>query len=333
MRTFITRAAQLCVGVAAAKFIARRRRAIDFAGRTVVISGGSRGLGLEMARQFAADGARLVLLARDPSELGTAALELTSHGSTVLPIMCDVRDRQAISSAVAQIRVWSGTIDVLVNNAGIIEVGPLENMVRADYEEAMAVHFWGPLDLTHHSLPLMHRGARIVNIVSVGGHVAVPHLLPYCASKFALTGFSDGLRAELARRGIRVTTVIPGLMRTGSHVKARFKGEHKKEFALFALANALPLFSMNAERAARRIVNACRYGDAALTLTPQARALEIANILLPRLTGEMMKLSARLLPGPLPHSHQSKTGLESRSPLAPHWITNLADTASVRNNE
>ncbi len=333
MRTLIARIAQLCAGLAAAKFITRRMRAIDFTGRTVVISGGSRGLGLEMARQFAAQGARLVLLARDPSELGGAALELTSHGATVLPIMCDVRDRQAISSAVAQIRVWSGVIDVLVNNAGIIQVGPFENMERADYEDAMAVHFWGPLDLIHHCLPLMHRGARIVNIVSIGGHVAVPHLSPYCASKFALAGFSEGLRAELARRNIRVTTVIPGLMRTGSHVNARFRGAHKKEFALFALANALPLFSMNAERAARRIVNACRYGDPVLTLTSQARALEIANIIMPGLTAEIMKLAALVLPNPLPHSPRSNSGRESRSPLAPRSLTTLADTASIRNNE
>jgi len=329
----VTRALQVCLGLLAAKFLVQRLRAIDFAERSVVISGGSRGLGLEMARQFAAEGARLVLLARDPSELGRAALELTGQGTAVLPITCDVRDRRTISSAVAQIKAWSGSIDVLVNDAGIIQVGPFENMERADYEDALAVHFWGSLDLVHHSLPLMHRGARIVNIVSIGGHVAVPHLLPYCASKFALAGFSDGLRAELARRGIRVTTVTPGLMRTGSHVNAIFKGKHEKEFALFALANALPLFSMNAERAARSVVNACRYGDAALTLTPQARAMEIANILLPSLTGEMMKLAARLLPGPLPHSRQSKTGLESRSSLAPHWVTKLADAASIRNNE
>ena len=85
-------------------------------------------------------------------------------------------------------------------------------------------------------------GGRIINIASIGGKIAVPHLLPYVASKFALVGLSEGLRAELARDRIYVTTVSPGLMRTGSHLNALFKGQHKKEFALFSVANASPLF-------------------------------------------------------------------------------------------
>src|ERR687891_1372920 len=104
----------------------------------------------------------------------------------------------------------------------------------------------------HAVIPLMKRQSygRIVNIASIGGKVAVPHLLPYVASKFALVGLSEGMRAELLKDGIYVTTVSPGLMRTGSHLNAFFKGQHKKEYALFSIANALPLFSTSSKRAA-----------------------------------------------------------------------------------
>jgi short-subunit dehydrogenase len=121
----------------------------------------------------------------------------------------------------------------------------MENMALSDYEHAMAVHFWGPLQLINAITPHMKaRGqGRIVNITSIGGKVAVPHLLPYAASKFALVGLSEGLRAELLKDGVYVTTVCPGLMRTGSHLQAFFKGQHKKEYALFAIANASPLLS------------------------------------------------------------------------------------------
>src|SRR5260370_40570175 len=110
-------------------------------------------------------------------------------------------------------------------------------------------------------------GGRIVNISSIGGKIAVPDLEPSSASKFALTGFSDGIRAELVRDNIYVTTVAPGMMRTGSHMNARFKGRHDSEFAWFAVSAGAPLISMNAERAARKILAACRRGQPSLTLT------------------------------------------------------------------
>lgn len=333
MPTRTRRALQAAIGLVALKMVLRRCRAIDFADRTVLITGGSRGLGLELARQFANRGARLILLARDAGELARASGEL-ANAKGIMTLACDLRDPKAIGASLERIRAQNDAIDVLVNNAGVIQVGPLENLQRSDFEEALAVHFWAPLELITQALPLMNRpGARIVNIASVGGHVAVPHLLPYCASKFALVGLSDGLRAELARRAIRVTTVIPGLMRTGSHVNAWFKGDYEKEFALFSTANALPLFSMNAERAAHRIVEACRYGDAALTLTTQARAMELANILLPNFTAELIKLTARVLPRPVAGDERARTGRESRSSLAPRWLTRLADRATKRNNE
>src|SRR5437870_2909945 len=171
-------------------------------------------------------------------------------------------------------------------------------MTREDFERAMRLHFWAPFELISQIVPEMRTwgGGRIVNISSIGGKLAVPHLAPYSASKFALTGFSDALRAELARDNIHVTTVAPGMMRTGSHVNAKFKGKHDAEFAWFAASAGAPLISMNAERAARKILAACRRGQSSLTLTFAARTAILGNALFPNVTGYMMKLANRFLP-------------------------------------
>ena len=136
-------------------------------------------------------------------------------------------EREDVERAISQTIGHYGSIDVLINNAGIIQVGPLDHMKLSDYDDAMKTHFWGPLFLVLAVLPHMRNqgGGRIVNISSIGGRISVPHLVPYSASKFALAGLSDGLRAELARDQIVVTTVCPGLMRIGSPINAAFKGQ------------------------------------------------------------------------------------------------------------
>jgi short-subunit dehydrogenase len=326
------------VGVAAAGFsyALRRYRRIDFSGKTVLISGASRGLGLELARRFAAERANVVLLARDQDRLAEAAQELRRYVVEISTRQCDVTQadeaRRAITSVIDEFK----TIDVLVNNAGIIQVGPAENMNRDDYADALAVHFWAPLNLTTEVLPYM-RGqgsGRIVNITSIGGKVAMPHLAPYVASKFALVGFSEAMRAELTKDGIYVTTVVPGLMRTGSHINAFFKGQHQKEFALFSIANASPLFSTASERAARQIVEACRYGKAELIITPQARLLHLANSLFPNTTAEVLGLISRGLPSTRPgEGNALKRGWQSHSFMAPSVLTRTADRVIRRNQE
>ena len=330
----------LAAGVAAAFVgarIVRERRAIDFGGRVVVITGGSRGLGLVMARQLAAQGARLVLLARDDRELDRARRLLEEeHGGEVIAIRCDVRRKADVRAAVAQILEQCGAVDVLINNAGVIQVGPLEHMQHEDFENAMATHFWGPLHLMLELMPVMRRRGfgRIVNIGSIGGRVAVPHLAPYSASKFALTGLSDAVRAELAPAGIAVTTVSPGLMRTGSPINAYVKGQHEAEYAWFAIADALPGFSIAAERAASQILSACAHGDPELTLTLPARSAIMLNDLAPDLMARLMMMVSRLLPGSGgPEGDQSKRGRESESKWAPSWVTALSDRAAVLNNE
>ena len=313
----------------------RNRRGIDFEGRVVVITGGSRGLGLVLARQLAEQGARLCLLARDGDELERAKAQLPAE-TEVMTIACDIRRELEVRAAMDQVLDRWTAVDVLINNAGVIQVGPLEHMLPKDFEDAMATHFWGPLHLMFELVPAMKRRGfgRIVNIASIGGKVAVPHLGPYCASKFALVGLSDSVRSELAQYGIRVTTVCPGLMRTGSPLNAEVKGNHAAEYAWFAISDATPGLSTSAERAAHQIIEACRYGDPELTITFPAQLARILNNALPAAIARAMVLANRLLPGPVgAEGDLRRRGRQSESKWAPSLATALSDRAALVNNE
>jgi len=328
----------LAIGAGAAlavRAIVRRSRRMEFRGRVVVITGGSRGLGLELARVFAAEGARLVLCARDAAELARARAALASWGAEVHVVVSDVTVAGEAEEAMRAIEATVGPIDVLVNDAGIITVGPHEQMTVADYDAAMRTHFWGPLATMHAVLPGMRarRSGRIVNIASIGGKLSVPHMLPYSASKFALVGLSEGLRAEVARDGVYVTTVAPGLMRTGSPRNVTVKGDHEAEYAWFAIGDALPGFSVDAARAARAIVNACRDGTAEVVVGLPARIAALVHGVAPGLTAEMLSIVSRFLPANPPGIRPGRRGAESGSVLVPSVVTRLSDRAALRNNE
>lgn len=321
----------------AARAAFRSVRSIEFSGKSVVIVGGSRGLGLIIARELARENARLTLIARNQDELDRARLELEDRGATVFTVACDIRDRQAIQQTIVDVAVKRGGVDVLINDAGIIQVGPVENLTIEDFEDAMATHFWGPLNTTLAALPYLRQSGsgRIVNISSVGGKIAVPHLLAYSASKFALTGLSEGLRTELSKDGVLVTTVCPGLMRTGSTYNAWFKGNHRSEFTWFHNAGSLPGLSIDATRAARKIIDACRHGDAELIITPQAKFAVMLNAMCPGTMAGVMSVSNRLLPSPVrdDEGNEARPGWQSVSRFAPSAITRLGDRAAERNNE
>jgi NAD(P)-dependent dehydrogenase (short-subunit alcohol dehydrogenase family) len=314
----------------------RRRRAIDFDGRVALITGGSRGLGLLIARELGRHGAQVTIVARDVDELRRAQDQLERHGVHAQISVADLAVPSDARRIVQDVVTRHGRIDVLVNNAGVIKVGPFDHMAVDDFEEAMAVHFWGPLHTMQAAIPHMRgsRDGRIVNISSIGGKIGVPHLVPYCASKFALTGLSTALRAELAREGILVTTVSPGLMRTGSPFNAWFKGRHREEFAWFAIADSLPVLSIDARRAAARIVDAAKHGDPELVITWPARFAVLAAALLSRPTAAALSVANQLLPSPARYDgEKSHRGWESVSTWSPSWLTRLSDTAAVRNNE
>ena len=328
-------AAVVAGGALAARALVRARRSYELRDRVVLITGGSRGLGLVLAREFAGHGSRVAICARDMDELERARLDLEGRGARVLALTCDVTDRAQVEAMVRDVtREWT-TVDVLVNDAGVIQVGPFDSLTREDYEDAMRTHFWGPLNTILAVLPQMRarREGRIVNISSVGGKISVPHLLPYSASKFALTGLSEGLRAELARDNVLVTTVCPGLMRTGSPRNAQFKGKHRAEYAWFSIADSTPVLSTSAENAARKIVDACRHGDAELIFPVLTRLAVSFDGLFPGVTAEILAQVNRALPNAGGVGTRRVRGAESRSRVSPSPLTALGDRAAARNNE
>lgn len=309
--------------VIAAGALIRRLRMADMHGKVVLITGGSRGLGFAIAQEFAALGSRIVICARDEVELERAASELRRGTAEVLAIACDVARQDEVDAMVARVAERFGGVDVLVNNAGIISVGSLESQTLEDFREAMDVMFWGQVHTILAVLPRMRerRSGWIANVSSIGGKISVPHLIPYSCAKFASVGLSEGLCAEVAKDGISVTTVVPGLMRTGSHINAYFKGDHRAEYAWFSLAATNPLSSISARRAARTIVRAIRRGQAEVILSVPAKLAVAVHGLLPGTTARVMGLSNRVMPGTGNDSKERFRGRESETPISRSPLT------------
>jgi len=328
--------AGLISGAAAFAIAYRRASRMSFQGRTALITGGSRGLGLAIARELGRLGAHVTLAARDAAELDAAREDLEGRGVGVSVLVCDLAERGEGARIVEEVIASRGRIDILVNNAGVIKVGPVEHMQTADFEEAMDVHFWSPLQTMLAALPAMkaNGGGRIVNISSIGGKIGVAHLVPYCASKFALTGLSTALRGELAKDNVVVTTVSPGLMRTGSPFNAWFKGHHREEFAWFTVSDSLPLLTVDAARAAAQIVEAARCGDVELVVGWPAKLAVIVNALSPAAVALAMTVTNRLLPQAGGASgDQARSGWQSLSSWAPSLLTRSTERAALDNNQ
>lgn len=329
----LTSVLPLAAGIGLITWLAQRRRRHALEDRVVLITGGSRGLGLCLAREFGRRGASLVLVARDPQELERAAQELRMRGAPVHTIAADIRDEATAKRAIAETVAAMGRLDVLVNNAGIISVAPLADTTESDFHAAMETHFWAPLRFMRAAQPYLQKArGRVVNISSIGGLVAVPHLAAYSASKFALGGLSDAFRAEWAPAGIKVTSVFPGLLRTGSHLQARFRGEQSREFDWFAISSATPFSSMNADRAARKIVNACEEGAPRLILTTQAKLLHLGTALFPSLSACVAAFVSKLLPAARGETATVK-GDALRASFPVGWLLALLDRAASKNNE
>jgi len=318
--------------------VARRSAPADLRGQVALVTGGSRGLGLLISRELARAGCRVAICARDEAELGRARHALAPYGGAVETVVCDVADQAGVARMIEQVTRHLGQIDILVNNAGIIQVGPLANQTLDDFRQAMDVMYWGVVYPTLAVLPQMrarHSG-RIANVTSIGGKVGVPHLLPYSSAKFAAVGFSEGLAAEAAQDGITVTTIVPGLMRTGSHLHALTKGDHEAEYGWFSLGASLPGISMDAEQAARHVVEAIRLGESVRFLGITAALAARFHGLFPGTTVEMLGLVSRLLPAPSRHATGTVPGYVVRDRLGSRLLefaTTLGRRAAERFNE
>ncbi|MBV8632450.1 MAG: SDR family NAD(P)-dependent oxidoreductase [Silvibacterium sp.] len=310
----------VCAGAYAWCANARTNRLLSrLRGKVVLITGSSRGLGLALAEEFGRNGAKLVLTARDTEELERAGASLIARGAIASPddivaFAADLRNPDKAERLVERATAYFGRIDVLVNNAGIITVGPLENQTLQTFRDVMDANFFTAVHCALAVLPqMLARGeGSIINITSIGGKVAVPHLLPYTASKFAAVGFSEGLNAELRSKGIRVTTVCPGLMRTGSHRSALFTGDAEREYRWFSLGAALPGTSISARSAARKIVRAAAAGANEISITPQAMIAARLNGVAPTIVMTAMRLMNAMLPAPTPASRPPRRGTDVR---------------------
>ncbi|MEW1955483.1 SDR family NAD(P)-dependent oxidoreductase [Terrabacter sp. NPDC080008] len=303
-----------------------------------VVLGASRGLGFLIARDLLQRGHHVVLAARDEAELADAARDLEGLGPLAVE-PCDVRDRHQVGELVGKVEHTVGPIEVLVTVAGVIQAAPAESLALHEFEDAIDTMAWGPIHAAMTVLPHMRRRGhgRIGTVTSIGGMVSPPHLLPYATAKFAAVGFSDGLAAALSGTGVSATTVVPGLMRTGGHVHARFGGDAPAEYAWFAPAASLPLVSVDAERAARRIVDGVLRGKAMVVLTPLAWVGIRVRGLAPATTTRLMGLAARLLPGPAGREGaRTVEGAEAARRLASPLVdrlTTLGDRAARRTHD
>ncbi|MCU0495243.1 MAG: SDR family NAD(P)-dependent oxidoreductase, partial [Chloroflexaceae bacterium] len=298
----------------AGRALLRAKRLRELEGKVVLITGGSRGLGLAMAREFAAQGCRIAICGRDEETLARARSSLAASGAEVLTLACDVTDQEDVQRLIVAVTARFGQIDVLVNNAVSITVGAVQALSVDDFHQAHDVLFWGVVYPTLAVLPQMRsrRSGHIVTITSIGGKVAVPHMVNYSSAKFAATGFTLGLRAELSGTGIKVTNIAPGTLQTGAHLHAEYVGDPQAEFTWFSRGELLPLFSMSAARTARQIVRAVADGTAERLITAPAVVMAKFAGLFPGLTADLMGLVNRGLPA-VPSQPRREHGLKLNS--------------------
>ncbi|TDE14499.1 SDR family NAD(P)-dependent oxidoreductase [Dyadobacter psychrotolerans] len=317
-----------------AKSAYRELTKYDLRGKIVLVTGGSRGLGLAIARELASKGAKIAICARNGRQLENAKIELEETGVEVLTVQADVSIQAEVEALMKQVINHFGRLDVLINNAGIIQVGPENVMEVEDYQTAMDNNLWAALYSIKAAVPgFIRQGeGRIVNICSIGGKIAVPHLLPYSVSKFALVGLSEGLSAELKKDNIHVTTVIPNLMLTGSPRNVSVRGDHEAEYAWFKVADSTPLISQKADKAAKQIVKAIEHGDNELVLTQLGKVMVAVQGLMPEAVTSVMQIANRFLPKST-DSEVTKKGYESESDASNGPVAVNSDRVALEYNE
>jgi uncharacterized protein len=230
-----------------------QRRRQRFVGHAVLITGASSGIGAALAREFAAEGADVALLARRRDRLETLAAEIQSTGRRAAVIVCDVTRDGDLERAAGEARAAFGKIDVVVANAGFGVVGSLEALAIEDYRRQLETNLFGVLRTVYATLEDLKRvRGRLVLVGSVSGHLGVPGSTAYTMSKFALRGLAQSLGHELASYGVAVTLISPGFV-----VSELAQVDNRGVYHPTARRRPIPrLAVMSAERAARKIVAA-----------------------------------------------------------------------------
>lgn len=263
------------------------------------VAGGSRGLGLAIAKELGRSGHRVLITARTAADLDRAAADLTADGIDVITRVHDVRDAEEARELVTDIESSDGPIETLFAVAGMLRVGPLPERAE-EYDDSLDIMLHGPINVVHAVLPAMRKRGRgrIGIVTSIAGVIPVPHLTAYSAAKHGAVGFSRALAEELAGSGISVSTIIPGLMRTGGHWHADYVGQSEREYVWFTALSATPVVSMDAERAARIIVRGVLNGRRKIIFTLPARLGDLVYRLSPEAVGLMIGAAGQLLPRP-----------------------------------
>lgn len=189
---------------------------MDFKNKVVLITGASSGIGKETAIEFAKKGSNIVLVARREDKLEQVATELKKFSISTLVCQCDVSKKDQVKEMSKKVLDKFGYVDILINNAGFAIYGSVSDLSIDDIESQMETNYFGMVYCIKNFLPLMlsRKSGHIVNVASVAASFGLPGITSYCASKFAMLGFSEGLKHELNNTGVGITVVSPIMVRT-----------------------------------------------------------------------------------------------------------------------
>jgi short-subunit dehydrogenase len=308
------------------------------------VAGASRGLGLAIARELGNAGHRVLITARTQDDLDRAQSDLVAEGIEVITRVHDVRDAEGARQLVSDVESGFGPIETLIAVAGVLKVGPVPDRAE-EYAEPIDIMLRGPINVVHAVLPAMRdRGrGRIGVVTSIAGIIPVPHLVAYSAAKHGAVGFTRALAEELDGTPITVSTIIPGLMRTGGHWHGDYEGQPEREYVWFTGLSAAPLVSTDADRAAKIIVRGVIRGRRKIIFTLPARVGDLLYRLSPVAVGVAVGLAGRLLPdsdrgepaGPdqVGHEHAPGYRAAAHTPRIFDRLTVLADRAVRRFNQ
>ena len=248
-------------------------------GRVAVVTGASSGIGEATARELASRGAAVVLASRDAEKLEALRREISASGGRALAVKTDISDAGSVDAMVREAVEAFGSIEVLVNNAGLGLSGRVAELRAEDLRYIFEVNTIGPLNCIQAAVPHMPRGGRIINVSSVVGRRSIPKVGGYCATKFALNALSDALRVEVADRGITVTSVYPGTTRTAFRENSRRTKDEKRGWRPKGVTPG---------KVAEKIADAAEKGPRDVYITLPDRIFVAATMLFPSLTDRLL---------------------------------------------